>query len=197
MTDVPSGELAALKRDRRAKARSARSILAAAAPAGAASQAAQHFLDHIPLRAGLVLSGYWPVGDEGDPRPLMQAALQQGLLIGLPVVSRDAPLTFRQWRPGETLEPAVMGIPVPAATAASVVPEVLIVPLLAFDAAGYRLGYGGGYYDRTLGALRRGERPVLAVGLAYAGQEVADVPHHVFDQPLDWVVTEREARKFQ
>jgi len=197
VTDAPSSELAALKRDRRAKARSARSILAAAAPAAAAEQAALHFLAHIPLQAGRVLSGYWPIGDEFDPRPLLQAAVQRGLLIGLPVVRRDAPLGFRQWRPGEPLAPAVMGIPVPAATADTVVPEILVVPLLAFDAAGYRLGYGGGYYDRTLDALRRGERPVLAVGLAYAGQEAADVPHHVFDQPLDWVVTEREARKFR
>lgn len=199
MTDAPGSDLAATKRRLRAAALDGRPILAAAAPEDVAALAAGHFLAHIALPPGGALAGFWPIGDEFDPRPIMQAALERGLTIGLPVVvARTAPLVFRHWRPGEPLTAAVMGIPVPAVTAPTVSPDVLIVPLLAFDAAGYRLGYGGGYYDRTLAQLRGGERPVLAVGLAYAGQELAEVPHDAaFDQRLDWVVTEREARRLQ
>jgi 5-formyltetrahydrofolate cyclo-ligase len=196
--DVPEGELAAIKRDQRRAAKAGRHAAASAAPVDAATLAAKHFLAHIPLRSGQAIAGYWPVGDEFDPRPILLAALDRGLVVGLPVVTaRHMPLTFRCWRSGEAMAPGVMNIPVPTAASPAVVPDLLIVPLLAFDGSGYRLGYGAGHYDRTLAELRRGERPVLAVGLAYAGQEQAQVPHNAFDQPLDWVVTEREARKLR
>ena len=138
---------------------------------------------------GRRLSGYWPMRGEADPRPAMAA--HAGPLC-LPVVAgRGRPLMFRAWAPGAALVAGGYGAMVPAEGAAEVVPEVLIVPLLAFDRQGYRLGYGGGFYDRTLAALRaRG--PCRAIGLAFAGQEVGAVPRAATDLALDLVVTEAE-----
>jgi 5-formyltetrahydrofolate cyclo-ligase len=124
---------------------------------------------------------------EADPRPAMAA--HSGPLC-LPVVAgRGRPLVFRAWMPGAPLVAGGFGAMVPAAEAAELVPEVLIVPMLAFDRQGYRLGYGGGFYDRTLAALRAAG-PVRAIGLAFAGQEVAAVPRGPWDVALDLIVTE-------
>ena len=137
---------------------------------------------------GRPLSGYWPMGTEIDPRPAMEAAARHGP-VALPVVEGPGrPLAFRGWTPGAALVPAGFGTSVPEAGEA-VVPEVLIVPLLAFTARGERLGYGGGFYDRTLAALRaRG--PALAVGFAFAAQQVDALPLEPTDERLDLIVTE-------
>jgi 5-formyltetrahydrofolate cyclo-ligase len=141
---------------------------------------------------GTVVSAYWPLGDEIDPRPLMEALHLRGHRLALPAIrAAGQPLDFRAWLPGDPLISAGFGIQEPAPTAPSVAPSVLLVPLLAFDAAGYRLGYGGGFYDRSL-ALLRAAGDTLAVGLAYADQQVAAVPREATDQPLDLVVTERD-----
>lgn len=139
------------------------------------------------------VSAYCPVGSEIDPVPLYGALLARGLTGGLPVVvGKDKPLLFHRWRPGEALVPGVLGIGVPPSDAPPVEPDLLLVPLLAFDRRGYRLGYGGGFYDRTLEALRaRGK--VLAIGVGFAVQEVASVPSGPDDQRLDWIATERDA----
>jgi len=100
------------------------------------------------------------------------------------------PLTFREWKQDQPLEEGTWDIPVPTEEAAEVKPDVLLVPLLAFDRKGYRLGYGGGFYDRTID-LARAERDIVTVGVAFSGQEVKKVPHGEHDQPLDWVLTER------
>ncbi len=153
-------------------------------------------LQTIPLPVLSVVSGYMPVGDELDPVPLMTALANRGLTCALPVVTGAArPLVFREWTPGMALEDGAHSIPQPPADAFEVRPSVLLVPLLAFDRAGRRMGYGGGYYDRTLAALRA-DAAVLAVGLAYADQEVDEVPADANDQVLDWVVTERDALCF-
>lgn len=146
----------------------------------------------LPLLAGAsgrVLSGYWPMRGEADPRPAMAAHVGP---VCLPVVeARGRPLRFRRWAFGQPLVSGAYGAMVPADNAEDLAPDVLIVPLLAFDRAGYRLGYGGGFYDRTLEALRaRGPRQ--AIGLAFAAQEVAAVPRAATDQPLDLIVTEAE-----
>lgn len=170
------------------------------AAAGAAEAAAVRFcarffesLDLLPLTT---VSAYWPMGSELDVRPVMERLHGQGHAVALPVVIKPGqPLLFRLWEPGQPLGAAGFGTSEPPAEAALAVPEVLIVPLLAFDRQGYRLGYGGGFYDRTLADLRAGGR-VLAVGAAYAGQEVAAVPREATDARLDWIVTEEEAIRF-
>jgi len=184
------------KRRLRTESAARRRRAKAAAGAGAAERLADHFLAQVPLAAGAAVSGYWPMRDEIDPRPLLGRLHESGHGCALPVVvARGQPLRFRAWSPGMRLEVKAFGLSEPPPEAATVIPALLLVPLLAFDAGGYRLGYGGGYFDRTLAALRGAERRVLAVGLAYAGQEVAELPRTPGDEPLDWVVSEREARR--
>jgi len=188
-----------IKQRLRAEAKRRRAAAAAAVPE-AAEALARRLLQafeagRISLAAGRAVSAYWPVGDELDCRPVMRALAERGHEIGLPVVTaRATPLTFRRWQPGDRLEPAGFGLQVPAASRPEVVPELLLVPLLAFDRRGGRLGYGGGFYDRTL-ALLQARGPALAVGLAYAGQELAELPCGPTDRPLDWIVTESEILK--
>ena len=155
-------------------------------------QAAEILADYLAAHRGKVLSGYMPMRSEIDPLPAMAA--HQGP-VGVPVIlAKDSPLKFREWSPGCRLVQGAFKAMIPE-EGAWVEPEVMIVPLLAFDARGYRLGYGGGFNDRTLEGLRaRG--PVLAVGFAFAAQEVAEVPIDQFDQRLDAVVTEKGVTVF-
>ncbi len=153
----------------------------------------ERVLGTIDFPKDCVVSAYWPIGSEIDPRPLMTHLHEAGHPIALPVIfARGEPLVFRAWRPDDPLEQAGFGTQVPLATQPELTPRVLIVPLLAFDRTGYRLGYGGGFYDRTLARLRD-SGAVLAIGVAYAAQEVAAVPRDGSDQPVDWIVTEAEA----
>lgn len=149
-------------------------------------QAAELLADYLAAHRGRVLSGYMPMRSEIDPLPAMAA--HQGP-VGVPVIpGRDMPLRFREWAPGAAMEMGMFRALVPV-DGAWLEPEVLIVPLLAFDNRGYRLGYGGGFYDRTLEMLRA-RRPTLAVGFAFAAQELPEVPTEPTDQRLDAVVTE-------
>ena len=142
-------------------------------------------------RADQVIAGYWPIRDELDPRPAMLAFAQRGHRLALPAsIAKGEPLVFRAWSPGEPLAPDIMGIQAPLSGAAQVVPGLVLVPMLAFDAACRRLGYGAGFYDRTLAMLRAGVG-TLAVGLAFDVQEVERVPVAEGDEPLDQVVTEK------
>jgi 5-formyltetrahydrofolate cyclo-ligase len=111
------------------------------------------------------------------------------------VIARDTALVFREWQPGDELAPSDLDIPEPTIDKSVGIPEFLLVPLLAFDRQGYRLGYGGGYYDRTLQDLRA-TRDITAIGIAYQGQEVDSVPHESFDQRLDGVITEAGVTRF-
>ena len=138
------------------------------------------------------VSGFIPYKSEIDTVPLLARLHQQGWGTGLPVViAAEQPLVFRAWSPGDALIPGVWDIPIPPETAAEVLPDVLLVPMLAFDRRGCRLGYGGGFYDRTLEKLRAFKK-VWAVGVAYAAQEVDAVPRGDHDAPLDYVMTEQE-----
>lgn len=138
------------------------------------------------------LAGYMPIRTEADPLPVM--ALHAGP-VGVPVIQAPGQaLVFHRWTKGCAMTPGPFGARVPTGGVA-MVPQVLIVPLLAFDARGYRLGYGGGFYDRTLAALRAAG-PVLALGYAYGAQEVPEVPIDGYDQRLDGVVTENGAHRF-
>lgn len=142
------------------------------------------------VRDAAVVAGFWPMREEIDILPLLAAIIARGGRAALPVVAgRAAPLDFRHWQPGMTLEDGPFGTRHPPLAAGPADPDVVLVPLVAFDRAGGRLGYGGGFYDRTLEALRR-RRPVVALGVAYAGQEVPQVPEEAHDEPLDGIATE-------
>jgi 5-formyltetrahydrofolate cyclo-ligase len=140
---------------------------------------------HAPPK-GAIIAGYWPMGDEMDPRPLMLALASRGHAIALPVTPpRGQPLAFHAWAPGAALRLGPMGTSEPVA-GEELRPDVLLVPLLAFDRAGRRLGYGGGYYDRTLATLPGAK----AIGIAYAGQEMPEVPAGPQDMRLPLIATE-------
>jgi 5-formyltetrahydrofolate cyclo-ligase len=137
-----------------------------------------------------VISGYWPGRSELDIRPLMKSLYDMGHPIGLPVVlGRGKPLLFRRWQPGATLEAKSFGLQEPPASSPEVAPDILLVPFLAIDREGYRIGYGAGYYDMTLAVLRERGR-VLAIGVGYADQQVERLPRESFDQRLDLALTE-------
>ncbi len=138
-----------------------------------------------------VVSGFWPIKDEVSTLPLLERLAGQGIATALPVmVGRDKPLTFRAWKPGEPLAEVQMKIMEPPPEAPEVLPDLLFVPLAAFDRKGGRLGYGAGYYDRTLAKLR-GLKRIVAVGVAFEVQELQDLPQEPHDEPLDYVLTER------
>lgn len=138
---------------------------------------------------GSTLAGYWPIRTEIDPRPTLET-LSTTHELCLPVVVAEAtPLIFRRWTPGAALTANAFGTSIPREEE-ELEPDILIVPLAAFDALGFRLGYGGGFYDRTLDRLRA-VRPVTAIGFAFECQETDHVPREATDQALDMIVTER------
>lgn len=142
-----------------------------------------------PLASQAIVSGFASLDDELDCMPLMHRLAGEGLGLALPLVTgKGKPLTFRKWAPGDDMDAGVWGIAQPKADKPVVEPDIVLVPLLAVDRAGWRLGYGGGFYDRTLQGLRA-RKPSLAIGLAYEEQVVDAVPHLDYDEPLDWVLT--------
>jgi 5-formyltetrahydrofolate cyclo-ligase len=181
------------KRAAREAAMAAR-VAAHAAHPGAPRIAAGYALAAIGhLRDVVAVSGYLPIRSELDPGPAMLALHGLGFGVCVPViVGPGQPLLFRSWRPGVATERGPFGVEVPVG-GETVEPDVLLVPMLAFDPRGHRLGYGGGFYDRTIEAARaRG--PVTALGFAYAAQEVPEVPNSERDMRLDGVVTEEGLR---
>lgn len=149
-------------------------------------QAAELLADYLAAYSGKALAGYMAMRTEIDPLAAMAA--HQGPVCVPVIVGAGQPLRFREWSPGCTLIKGEFGAMIPM-EGAWIEPEILIVPLVAFDARGYRLGYGGGFYDRSLEVLRA-KRPTLAVGFAYAAQQLSAVPIEPTDQRLDAVVTE-------
>ena len=142
---------------------------------------------------GRIVSGFFPIRSEINPMPLMRRLAAQGANLALPVIQgRGRPLLFRAFAFGDPLAAGVWGIREPLPERPEVAPDVLIVPLAAFDRRGQRIGYGAGYYDLTLHALAA-IKPVVAVGLAFAAQEIAAVPATRRDFRLDLVLTERES----
>lgn len=193
----PDGDdVVAAKRALRATAAARRrAAVAALAPAEAGRRIRDRLMAAGALPASAPVSAYWPLDAELDPRPVIEALHAAGHPVGLPVVVGTAqPLVFRRWQPGMSLEQGSFRVMVPPPESPQLVPAIMLAPLLAFDAAGYRLGYGGGFYDRTIAKLRSAG-PLLVIGLAYAAQEVPAVPHEPTDQPLDWIVTENAARR--
>ena len=185
--DVAAQQKAELRRDAQLR----RDALPAdARKAAAEAIAARPF--PLPIAPGAIVCGFMPLKSEINPLPLMQKLGAAGARLALPAVAgRGKPLVMRAWAWGEPLDAGVWGIREPKPQAPEVDPDILLVPLLAFDRAGHRLGYGAGYYDMTIRRLR-GLKPVTAVGIAFAAQEVAKIPTTPRDARLDLVLTERE-----
>lgn len=188
---LPAISTTKLKRTLRHAARERRDAIDAVTAAHAAVAVAARVLDLL-APAPLTVAAYSAMRGELDVGPLIDALAARGDRLALPVViARARPLVFRAYRPGDRLVAGIWGIGVPAPDRDELRPDVVIVPLLAFDRALDRLGHGGGYYDRTLAGLRASGR-VLALGVGFATQEIAAVPREAFDQRLDAVVTENE-----
>lgn len=187
-----ASSLAVAKTALRLEARARRKRLAVEHPQAhwLAAARAPGMLAALGLGPG-VAAIYRAIGAELDPAPLGEALAAAGWTLALPAsVDPAGPLVFRRWTPGAPLVRDAVGLPSPPDSAAALRPDLIIVPLLAFDRAGGRLGQGGGHYDRTLAALRNPGPPPPFVGYAYAGQEVGDLPREPHDQPLDGILTE-------
>lgn len=189
MSDAPDDNLD--KQDLRAAALARRGALTDGARVQAAVALAGRALP-VAIEPGLVVAGYWPIRSEIDPFPLMASFAERGATLALPVIpAANEPLQFRGWTPGAALEEGLFGIPHPSAAAPLLRPDIVLTPLAAFDRRGHRIGYGAGYYDRSLLELRA-EKAVIAIGLAFSVQEVAVVPFEAHDVALDFVLTETE-----
>jgi len=193
---MPHALATATKADLRAKALAARDALSEAERAQAAQAIAARGLP-VEIKPGTVVAGYSPIRSELDPTPLMQHLAAQGAKLALPVITaRGKSLIFRAWNPRDRLLPGPLGILEPSPAAAEIVPEIVLVPLAAFDGSGHRIGYGAGHYDRTLAQLHK-SKGFAAIGVAFAAQQVAAVPALQHDVPLDYVLTETKAFDFR
>ena len=182
------------KRKARALMRKLRLIVDQKEGPDAALQIMKRFVeaaDAIGARAGTIVAGYWPIFTEIDDRPLLTKAASLGARCALPVIAEGGEriLSFRLWRPGDAVVEGERGTFHPPDDAPAVEPDIVIVPVLAMDREGHRLGQGGGYYDQTLARLRA-RRTVIAVGLGYHIQLTARVPREESDARLDWLLTE-------
>jgi 5-formyltetrahydrofolate cyclo-ligase len=193
---ISDSSSAPAKAELRRQARARRDALPAAERAAAAETIALRTFP-VAVKAGTIVAGFMPMKSEINPLPLMRKLAAAGARLALPAVAgQGKPLIMRAWAFGEPLAAGVWGIREPEPAAPEVAPDILIVPLLAFDRAGQRIGYGAGYYDMTIAALRA-RQPVAAIGVAFAAQEIAAVPATPRDAPLDLVLTEREVIDFQ
>lgn len=183
------------KKDLRRSAKAVRSAAFERHGATASDAVARHGIAFAGRRPPAVVSGFLPIGHEIDPAPLMQRLLAEGYRLALPVMEgKGKPLVFRAWAPGEPLAETMWGIREPLPDTETLDPDIVLGPLLAFDAAGYRLGYGGGFYDRTLARLRA-LKPIVSIGIAFDEQQVDAVPHVDYDERLDWILTPSGPRK--
>ncbi len=183
------GSLDTAKQALREKMILRRAQLGPEARAAGARALADSGLNFLSTPPGAKISGYAAIGDELDPSALLQALAALGNPIALPVtIEKDKPLIFRSWQPGAPLHEGSFNVPEPGGEAPELIPDIVLAPMLAFDARGYRLGYGAGYYDRTLAALRD-KKTIIAIGLAFDASQVDEVPHDEHDQRLDWVLT--------
>ena len=160
--------------------------------AAAAQNLARHVLAVVENLPASMVAGYWAVGSEIDVAPVMERLTDEGWNVALPIVVEDAaPLIFRRWLPGDVLVEGPFKTLHPQPGCEEFVPEIILTPLLAFDDQRYRLGQGGGFYDRTLEKLKKQGDGVVSIGVAFAAQQVASVPRDVHDQQLDYIVTDK------
>ncbi len=178
----------------RGVAKARRAALTPAERAHAAQAVAQAFFAEPKFAARQVIAGYWPLPEELDCRPILQRLLDDGRTVVLPaIIRRDEPLQMRVWEPEAPLYPAGFGTLAPSELAPQARPDLVLLPLLGFDRLGTRLGYGGGYYDRS---FAEAEGRPLMVGLAYGAQEFETIPRDEHDIALDAVVTETGIKEF-
>jgi 5-formyltetrahydrofolate cyclo-ligase len=193
MSALPAGQS---KSDLRSAALAAREALSGGERAAAAQAIATRGLP-LEIAPGTIVSGYSPIRSEVDPAPLMRALAARGAQLALPaVLARGKSLAFRAWSPNDRLVLGSLGILEPSPAAAEVVPDIMLVPLAAFDGQGHRIGYGAGHYDFTLAHLRK-LKHVIAIGLAFAAQEIVAVPALPHDVALDYVLTETDMLDFR
>lgn len=184
-----SNDITTLKRVLREQQKARRAAALATLGAAVNEGLVRHGTALLGDREPSVVSAYYPMEGEIWPLALMGALRAKGHSLALPVMQGKAdPLLFRAWAPGDELIPGVWGIRQPAPTKSVVLPDIMLVPLLAFDRRGWRLGYGGGYFDRTLRELRR-QKTITAIGLGLDELEVDAVPHLDYDERLDWILT--------
>ena len=184
------------KAELRAKALAKREALSDKQRAKSAQALAKRGLP-LDIVAGMVVSGYSPIRNEIDPAPLMIKLAAQGARLALPVINaRGKSLTFRAWSPTDRLMLGPLGIPEPSPAAAELIPDVMLVPLAAFDRLGHRIGYGAGHYDYTFAHLRK-SKAVTGIGVAFAVQEIEAVPALSHDVALDYVLTDKETFDFR
>jgi len=185
----------AAKIELRRSALARRNALFAARGAEAAELLVGQISKSLPVAAGRKIAGYWPIGSELDCKPALEDLHARGARLCLPVAGqRGDRLIFRAWKPSDVLETGPFGTSHPSA-AETVEPDILLVPLLAFDDAGHRLGYGAGYYDRTL-AILRAAKPITAWGVAFDEQEEPSVPIDATDVKLDGLITDKRLLRF-
>ena len=178
------------KKAARADAAAIRKLAREALGSHAGLALASHEFPVKPEAGKSVVSAFHPFRTEIDTRPLLGQLVADGWTTALPIImGAGLPLVFRRWFPGEPTISADMNIMRPLDDAPEVEPDVLIVPLLAFDTQGFRVGYGSGFYDRTLAVLRA-KKKITAIGVGYSAQQVPHVPHDELDQPVDFVMTE-------
>jgi 5-formyltetrahydrofolate cyclo-ligase len=193
---MPSLNSNSSKATLRTAALAARDALSDEARAAAAQAIAARGLP-IEITPGTIVAGYSPIRSEIDPAPLMQALAAKGARLALPsITARGQSLRFRVWHPGDRLLPGPLGILEPSPAAAELTPDVVLVPLAAFDRKGHRIGYGAGHYDRTLAHLHK-SKAFAAIGLAFAAQKVKTVPALQHDVALDYVLTEKQVFDFR
>ena len=180
------------KKDARTAALALRAAIPPAEAAAFARRLARIGPELARAHAAKAVSAFASIGDEIATGPLLAALDEAGFTVGLPITGKiGTPLTFRRWTPQTQMVTGRMSIPEPPADAEIVVPDVLFVPLAAFDRRGHRIGYGAGFYDRTLAGLRA-KKEIVAIGIAYAAQEVLFVANDAHDEPLDLIVTEKD-----
>jgi 5-formyltetrahydrofolate cyclo-ligase len=184
------------KADLRTAALAARDALSDKQRVAAAKAVAARGLP-VEITPGIIVSGYSPIRSEIDPVPLMRSLALKGARLALPaVLARGKSLAFRAWSPNDRLMLGPLGILEPSPAAAEIIPDIVLVPLAAFDRLGHRIGYGAGHYDHTLAHLRKA-KPSLAIGLAFAAQEIEAVPALQHDVALDYVLTETKVFDFR
>lgn len=195
MTDDATADPKALKAALRKQQKAVRQQAFEQRRATAPLALREHGLGFAGVAAPAWVSAFYPIDDELDPMPLLERLIGEGYGVCLPVMEgMGKPLVFRAWKPGDTLNEVKWGIKEPLASSPVIEPDIVLAALLAYDDRGYRLGYGGGFYDRTIARLKT-VKPAVVIGLAYDELRVDAVPYNDYDQPVDWILTPSGPKK--